>query len=60
MKSKINTKTTILLELEEDEAKWLRDLLQNPLHGLSPDEEPAEDRMMRGLFFRNLENDIPH
>lgn len=56
IKSKVHTMKTYVLELNEEEAIWLRGVMQNSLHGQSPTEEPAEDRKMRQAFFGAVES----
>ena len=48
------TKTVIKLTLSEEEAAWLRGVMQNPLHGDHPADEPEEDRAMRELLWDAL------
>jgi hypothetical protein len=43
---------SIKLELNSDEAEWLRNIMQNPLHGQHIDNEASYDRIMRAHFFR--------
>ena len=40
-----------ILELNEEEALWLRSAMQNPLNGKDFNEESEMDRKMRGGFF---------
>lgn len=40
-----------VLNLNEKEARWLRQIMQNPLHDISPEEEWPEDRKMRKEIF---------
>ena len=54
MESKIEKAATIYLN--EEEALWLKGLMQNPLFAYeSPDEEPESEREMRSRFFDALE-----
>jgi hypothetical protein len=49
-------RTALILELSEDEACWLRAVLQNPVGGVSPDQEdPFNNRHRTAIF-----NAIPH
>jgi hypothetical protein len=41
----------VTLVLDEKEADWLHGVMQNPLHGQSPDDESPEDAEMRIKFF---------
>ena len=51
MKSKIETTKIITLTLTEFEARWLRDIMRNPLHGQSINIEDSLDSDMRTIFF---------
>ena len=46
-KSIINQKIEYTLILNEDEAKWLKGLMQNPIFDETPEEEPKEEAKMR-------------
>lgn len=50
MQVKAAVRRTFLLELTEQEARWLRDYLQNKLITL----ETHEDATMRAMFFNAL------
>ena len=50
----ITTKQIINLELSENEAVWLRNVMQNPLYGKTQAEEEKQDTEMRKLFFDTL------
>lgn len=52
MKSEVIKKVAVILELTEEEARWLRDISQNQW---SKDETP-EDRAIREAFFRAVES----
>lgn len=54
MKSEHRTTRIVILKLEEEERQWLRNVMQNPLHGLTPDEEDPSDKRMRKKFFTAL------
>lgn len=41
----------ITLVLNKEEATWLHSIMQNPLHGQSPDEEDTMDAVLRHRFF---------
>jgi hypothetical protein len=51
-----NTKITqtITLVLNEREAEWLKGLMQNPIGGMDPQDEPEDDREMRRIFWEAL------
>jgi hypothetical protein len=51
---KIVTKTQVL-HLNEAQADWLKHVMQNPLHGQTPEEEEAYDNDMRQQFFHALD-----
>ena len=42
MKSDKKETVEVTLVLNKREVEWLKDLMQNPLHGLSPNEEDQE------------------
>ena len=48
---KTDIQKTITITLDQEEAEWLRGVMQNPLHDEHPDEESARDREMRSRFF---------
>ena len=54
MKVRLDVVTNINLELTEEEAKWLKAVVQNPLHGQQAGEEISEDTDMRARFFNAL------
>lgn len=49
MKSYVQTTEILVLELNAEEAEWLKGQVQNS--HLPPSEEPEEDRVMRKKFF---------
>ena len=53
MKATRKTITTIILELNEQEADWLASLVQNPI-GVSPENEFPEDIQMRSKIWNAL------
>ena len=55
MQTTINRHIRVRIELTEEEAIWLKGLMQNTLHGLSPSEESGLDNEMRRRFFDALE-----
>ena len=54
MKTKVEKQ--IVLTLNEEEARWLKGILQNPLWVDSPDEEDPYDRAMRGKYWDALKD----
>jgi len=56
MQTKRYVEKTYVLELNEEEASWLRGLMQNPIHVNALDEEEDEDREMRRKFFDAVED----
>lgn len=61
MESEIENTTVVTLRLQEDEALWLRGLVQNPIYAYEkPEDEPEEDMKMRGRFFEALKKVGPH
>jgi len=53
-RSVINKKIEYTLVLDEQEARWLRGLMQNPIFDEEPDEEPELDRTMRETIWTAL------
>ena len=53
---KCNISKTIKIEftLNEEEAVWLKGLVQNPIGGINPDDENEKDRRMRQIFWDAL------
>jgi hypothetical protein len=47
----LESKTIFTLTLESDEAEWLNQVMQNPLHGQSYATEDPRDAHMRAKFF---------
>lgn len=47
-------KTVYIIQITEAERKWLMLQLQNPLHGLAPNEEELHDSTMRYKWFKQL------
>ncbi len=57
MEVRVTTKKVIALILNEDEAKWLKGIMQNPLsEGYDPNKESEEDRDHRHDIFNCLED----
>jgi hypothetical protein len=46
---------TVKLQLTEEEAEWLKNVMQKPLHGQSPEQENQRDYDMREAFFLNID-----
>ena len=46
---------TYTLNLNEKEARWLKGLMQNPIFDESPEDEPANKRAMRKVFWEGLD-----
>ncbi len=58
METRSEQRITITLNLEEHEAHWLESTMQNPLHGLSVEEEDQQDREYRKIFFDALKKEF--
>lgn len=56
MRSSRKTVSVTKLRLDDEEAKWLREQMQNPLHGQDLEDESAHDRDMRQRFFDAVVN----
>lgn len=54
MRAKAQHKLVISVHLDEDEAKWLLAVMQNPLGDTHPDDESEMDREMRKELFNTL------
>jgi hypothetical protein len=55
MKIKTSKTITVTMELDELEARWLKELVQNPLIDKQfCDEESQRDTTMREIFFKAL------
>lgn len=52
MESETKQKMSVIVELSQEEALWLKILVQNPIRN----DESAEDREMREKFFDALPN----
>lgn len=56
---KTSKKTTVTLELDQNEAQWLKAVMQNPLScDPNPDNELKTNREMREKFFNALDWDV--
>jgi hypothetical protein len=51
MKTEIKTTTKVTLSLTEEEARWLKSTMQNPLYGEHPADESDENKEMRERFW---------
>jgi hypothetical protein len=51
MRTNITTSVVVTLVLSKEEAVWLHNVMQNPLHGQDHYEESVEDSEMRKKFF---------
>lgn len=51
MKTNVETSVTYTLILDKEEAEWLHNVMQNPLHNQHPIAEATYDRDMRIQFF---------
>jgi hypothetical protein len=49
MESEVNKIYTLTLNAEEH--AWLKAVLQNPLQGQTPEDEPVEEALMRSAFW---------
>jgi hypothetical protein len=58
MKATKETVVSIVLELDEEDAHWLRGVMQNPLHGQEPGEEDPEEQRRRHDLWTELNNAI--
>jgi hypothetical protein len=54
MESELYQTTHFKLILNEDEARWLKAMVQNPVYGVTPSEEPKEEKEMRSKFWSAL------
>lgn len=54
MESRYGKTIEIALNMNETEAVWLRNVMQNPLHGQSAESEDQDDRAMRKMFWNTL------
>ena len=51
---KSETVSDIKLTLNNEEALWLKSIMQNPLFSESPDTEDIQDKEMRKIFWKAL------
>lgn len=54
MQVDINTEIKVTLVLDKEEAQWLKNVMQNPLHGDTPETEHPQDRYTREVFWSTL------
>ena len=54
-KSSITLDVTVTLELNEDEATWLRSVMQTPLYDDENENEEPDDRKYRETLFTALD-----
>ena len=55
MKANIETQVQTTLVLSEEEARWLKGLVQNPLWVDHPDDENPKDKKIREAFWNALD-----
>lgn len=58
METTIQQTVQVTLVMSQDEARWLKGTMQNPLHGQDLAQEHEEDRVMREKFFHSIPNSI--
>lgn len=56
MRSSRKTVSVTTLRLDDEEAQWLREQMQNPLHGQDYTDESAHDKDMRERFFKAVDH----
>ena len=56
MEIKVKEELKVTLTLNKEEAKWLKEIMQNPLYNQTLEDEPEIDRSMRALFWDALHN----
>lgn len=52
---KTTKKQSIAMEMTQEEAEWLKELVRNPINGITVHEEEMEDRAMRRKFYEAIE-----
>ena len=57
MQTKTENVKIVTLVLNEQEAEWLKGLMQNPIGVMYPQDEPKPDREMRRIFWEALGGD---
>ena len=56
MKSTTKTITITTLELDQDEAAWLKSIMQNPLFAELPEDEDPRHQKMREKMWNAMNN----
>ena len=56
METKKHTMKTYVIEMTEEEAIYLRGVMQNPMYGMDPHEEAESHRIIRRAFFDAVED----
>lgn len=56
MIAEVKSSVSVTLVLSEEEASWLRGVMQNPLYNVPLEEEDPVDNAMRRTFFTALSN----
>lgn len=60
METEVKVTRVITLILQQDEAVWLKEIMQNPLTADgNPEHEDPEDAKYRKTFFKALQNSLP-
>ena len=59
MKIQAKTIKTVFITLSDEEAEWLKWVMQNPLHGGNPEDELPENKKYREAFFMGLKHPAP-
>lgn len=54
MESVYSKTIEIVLTMNETEATWLKNIMQNPLHGQSVESEDQDNKAMRKMFWNTL------
>jgi hypothetical protein len=54
MESEITTETTVILKLTGLEANWLKEIVQNPIGGIDPQNEHEFEKRIRKSFWDAL------
>lgn len=54
MEIKTSSKIQVVLTLSEEEAKWLKGIMQNPLYGDCPSDEDPIDAKYRKMYWEVL------
>lgn len=60
METEVKITRVVTLVLQQDEATWLKEIMQNPLTDSgNPEHEDPEDAKYRKAFFKALQNSLP-